>query len=73
MNANANDALVAALVVGALVALASPPARGARSRSAPRPSSAPRRWRRCSRPATGERRWRSAGVFALAFAAVSAL
>ena len=53
MNANANDALIAALGIGALLSLRSAPGAGRlRRRSPRRRSSAPRRWRRCSRPPT---------------------
>jgi len=52
MNANANDGLVAALMVGAMLALRSPPARGVMVALA---AAARRRWRRCSplAPASG--------------------
>ena len=51
MNANANDSLIAAPVVGAMLALTSPPVRAVAGRArARRRSSGRRRWRRCSRP-----------------------
>ena len=53
MNANANDSLIAMLLVGAMLAVTSAPARPSRSPSPQRPSSARPPWRRCLRPGQG--------------------
>jgi hypothetical protein len=71
MNANANDALVAALGAAALLALASPPTRGALLALAAAAKFGSAALAPLFATATGERRWRSAVVFALAFAAVA--
>jgi hypothetical protein len=73
MNANANDALVAALGIGALLALASPPARGAFVALAAAAKFGSAALAPLFATATGERRWRSALIFSLAFAVVGAL
>jgi hypothetical protein len=73
MNANANDALVAALGTGALLAIASPPARGALIALAAAAKFGSAALAPLFATASGERRWRSAIVFSVAFAAVCAL
>jgi hypothetical protein len=71
MNANANDALVAALSIGALLALRSPPARGALIALAAAAKFGSAALAPLFATAAGERRWRGAIVFTLAFAAVA--
>jgi hypothetical protein len=73
MNANANDSLIAALLVGALLVLSSPPARGVMVALAAAAKFGPAALAPLFATATGERRWRAAVVFAIAFAAVAAL
>jgi hypothetical protein len=73
MNANANDSLIAALVVGAMVALSSAPARGAMIALASGAKFGPAALAPLFATGTGERRWRSALLFGLAFAAVAAV
>ena len=73
MNANANDALVAALGIGALLAIASPPARGALIALSAAAKFGSAALAPLFATASGERRWRSAIVFSVAFAAVCAL
>ncbi len=72
MNANANDALVAALGVGALLALGSAPARGAMVALAAAAKFGSAALAPLFATAGGEQRWRNAVVFSLAFAAVVA-
>ncbi len=72
MNAGANDALVAALSIGSMLALASPAGRGVfvgLSAAAKFGSAA---LGPLFATASGERRWRSAAIFAVAFAVVAA-
>jgi hypothetical protein len=89
LQSNANDTLVGALVVGALLVIASPPARGAMSALAaltkfaplalaPLFAAGPRAGIASADPETGERplsrrRIRSLAVFALGFAGAAAL
>ena len=73
MNANANDSLIAAIVVGAMLVLASPPARGAMVALGSAAKFGPAALAPLFATGTGERRWRSALVFGIAFLAVSAL
>ena len=73
MNANANDSLIAAIVVGAMLVLASPPASGAVVALGSAAKFGPGALAPLFATATGERRWRSAVVFGIAFLAVSAL
>jgi hypothetical protein len=73
MNANANDSLVAALGVGAMLALTSAPARAAFVAVAAAAKFGSAALAPLFATATGERRWRSALVFGLCFAAVAAL
>ncbi len=73
MNANANDALIAALGIGALIALRSPPARGALVALAAAAKFGPAALAPLFATAEGERRWRSALWFSVAFIAVAAL
>jgi Glycosyltransferase family 87 len=73
MNANANDSLIAALLVGAMLVLASPPARGLMLALGTAAKFGPAALAPLFATGTGERRWRSALVFGLVFAAVSAL
>ena len=68
MNANANDALVAALGIGALLALRSPGGRGALTALAAAAKFGPAALAPLFATASGERRTRSAIVFAIAFA-----
>jgi hypothetical protein len=72
MNANANDALVAALGIGALLALRSAPARGALVALAAAAKFGPAALAPLFATGTGERRWRQALLFSLAFAVVAA-
>ena len=72
MNANANDALVAALGVAALLGLGSPPARGAMVALAAAAKFGPAALAPLFATGTGERRWRQAVVFSVAFVAVAA-
>ncbi|MGH2800685.1 MAG: glycosyltransferase 87 family protein, partial [Thermoleophilaceae bacterium] len=71
MNANANDALVAALAIGALLGLRSPPARGAWIALAAAAKFGSAALAPLFATADGERRWRGAIVFSLAFVAVA--
>ncbi len=70
MNANANDALIAALGVGALLALRSPPARGALIALAAAAKFGPAALAPLFATADSERRWRGALLFAIAFVVV---
>jgi Glycosyltransferase family 87 len=70
MNANANDSLVAALGVGAMLALTSAPARAAFIALAAAAKFGSAALAPLFATGTGERRWRSAAVFTLCFAAV---
>ena len=72
MNANANDALVAALVIGALLALRSAPARGALVALAAAAKFGSAALAPLFATAEGERRWRGAILFSIAFAVVVA-
>ena len=72
MNANANDSLVAATVVWALVALGRPALRGVLTALGAAAKFGPAAIAPLLATGTGERRWRSAFVFALAFCAVIA-
>ncbi len=73
MNANANDSLIAALSIGALLALGSPPARGALLALAAAAKFGPAALAPLFATADGYRRGRSTLVFAAAFVAVGAL
>jgi hypothetical protein len=73
MNANANDSLIAAIGVGAMLALASPGVRGAIAAAGSAAKFGPAAVAPLFATGTGERRWRSAIVFGIAFGAVSAL
>src|SRR5205823_3559627 len=64
MNANADDSLIAASMVGAMVVVASPPARGGMLALASAAKFGPAALAPLLATATGERRWRSALVFA---------
>jgi hypothetical protein len=72
MNANANDSLVAALTVGALLALSSAPARGALLALASASKFGSAALAPLFATGTGERRRRSAVIFTVAFAVVVA-
>jgi hypothetical protein len=72
MNANANDSLIAATMVGVMLVLSSPPGRGAMLAVASAAKFGPAALAPLFATATGERRWRSAIVFATAFVAVAA-
>jgi hypothetical protein len=71
MNANANDALVAALSIAALLTLRSPPARGAFVALGATTKFGSAALAPLFATADGERRWRGAIVFAVAFVAVA--
>jgi Glycosyltransferase family 87 len=73
MNANANDSLIAALLVGAMVVIASPPARGAILALAGAAKFGPAALAPLFATGTGERRWRSALLFGVAFVAVAVI
>ncbi|MGH2925541.1 MAG: glycosyltransferase 87 family protein [Solirubrobacterales bacterium] len=73
MNANANDSLIAALGVAAMLAVSSPPGRGALVALASAAKFGSAALAPLFATATGERRWRSAIVFSIAFVAVAAL
>jgi len=73
LNANANDALIGALGAAALLALASPPARGALLAFAAAAKFGSAALVPLFATGTGERRWRSAALFSVAFAAVALL
>jgi hypothetical protein len=70
MNANANDSLVAALTVGAMLALTSGPARAACTALAAAAKFGSAALAPLFATGTGERRWRSALVFSVCFVAV---
>jgi hypothetical protein len=71
MNANANDALVAALGIGALLTLRSAPARGAMIALAAAAKFGSAALAPLFATADPERRWRGATIFSLAFLAVA--
>jgi hypothetical protein len=73
LNANTNDALVAATIIWALVAFATPAGRGALLAIGTAVKFAPAALAPLFAAGTGERRLRSAAVFGIAFAAVAAL
>ncbi len=73
LNANANDSLVAALGIGALLALRSPPARGALIALAAAAKFGSAALAPLFATAEGERRWRAALIFSIAFVAVAAV
>jgi hypothetical protein len=73
MNANANDSLIAALGVGAMLVLSSAPARAAFVALAGAAKFGSAALGPLFATATGERRWRSAAVFSLCFVALCAL
>jgi hypothetical protein len=73
MNANANDSLIAALGVGAMLALTSAPARAAFVALAAAAKFGSAALAPLFATATGERRWRSAIAFGVCFAALGAL
>ena len=73
MNANANDALVAALGIGALLALRSAPGRGALVALAAAAKFGSAALAPLFATADGERRWRGALWFSVAFVTVAAI
>jgi hypothetical protein len=73
MNANANDSLIAALGVAAMLALSSPPARGALVALGAAAKFGSAALAPLFATGTGERRGRSALIFALAFVVVIAI
>ncbi len=70
MNANANDSLIAMLLVGALLAVTSAPARALAVALAAAAKFGPAALAPLFATGTGERRWRSALVFGVVFVAV---
>ena len=72
MNANANDSLIAALLVGAILAVTSAPARALMVALASAAKFGPAAVAPLFATGTGERRWRSAIVFGVVFVAISA-
>jgi len=72
MNANANDSLIAALLVGAMLAVTSAPARALMVALASAAKFGPAAVAPLFATGTGERRWRSAIVFGVVFVAISA-
>jgi Glycosyltransferase family 87 len=70
MNANANDSLIAMLLVGAMLVLTSAPARGVMVALASAAKFGPAALAPLFATGAGERRWRSALVFAVVFVAV---
>jgi hypothetical protein len=72
MNANANDSLIAMLLVGAMLALTSAPARAVMVALASAAKFGPAALAPLFATATGERRWRSALAFGVVFVAVCA-
>ncbi len=70
MNANANDALIAALGIGALIAVRSAPTRGALLGLATAAKFGPAALAPLFATGEGERRWRGAVIFSVAFAIV---
>ena len=73
MNANANDALIAALGIGALIALRSAPARGVLTGLAAAAKFGPAALAPLFATADDERRWRGALWFSVAFAITAAV
>lgn len=73
MNANANDGLVAALGIGAMLTLASPAGRGVMVALAAAAKFGSAALGPLFATGTGERRWRSAVIFSVAFAVVGAV
>ena len=72
LNANANDALVAALGIGALLALRAAPARGVLVALAAAAKFGSAALAPLLATGTGERRWRSTALFGVAFALAAA-
>ncbi len=72
MNANANDSLIALLLVGAMLVLTSAPARAVSIALASAAKFGPAALAPLFATGTGERRWRSAMVFSVVFVAVCA-
>ena len=72
MNANANDSLIAALLVGAMLVVASAPGRAVMVALASGAKFGPAGVVPLFATARGERRWRQALVFGIVFAAVAA-
>jgi len=72
MNANANDSLIAMLLVGAMLALTSAPARAVMVALASAAKFGPAALAPLFATGTGERRWRSALAFGVVFVAVCA-
>jgi hypothetical protein len=72
MNANANDSLIAALLVGAMLVVTSAPARSLMIALASAAKFGPAALAPLFATGTGERRWRSALVFAAVFVAITA-
>jgi hypothetical protein len=73
MNANANDSLIAMLLVGAMLVLTSAPARGVMIALASAAKFGPAALAPLFATGTGERRWRSALTFGVVFLAVCAV
>jgi hypothetical protein len=72
MNANANDSLIAAVLVGAMLVVTSAPARALMVALASAAKFGPAAVAPLFATGTGERRWRSAIVFAACFVAITA-
>jgi hypothetical protein len=70
LNANSNDALIAALLVGAMLTLASPAGRGVTIALAAAAKFGPAALAPLFATGTGESRWRQAAIFAAVFVAV---
>src|SRR3954466_10374794 len=73
MNANANDSLIAMLLVGTMLALTSAPASAVMVALGSAAKFGPAALAPLFATGTGERRWRSAIAFGIAFLTVSAL
>jgi hypothetical protein len=73
MNANADDSLIAATLVGAMLVLSSPATRGAMLALGSAAKFGPAALAPLFATGTGERRWRSVLVFAIVFVVLAAL
>jgi Glycosyltransferase family 87 len=73
LDASSNDSLIALILIGAMIALASPVTRGAVVALGAAAKFGPAAVAPLFATGTGERRWRSAALFAIAFAVVAAI